>query len=244
MGMGALASPKLRGLFKVVHGTAVPAGDSADFPGGQGNNSSEVYHEPKPEGQAKATKATYYVIVGGETGATGGYRLSVSYEDEATADTSTTAVAEVLPSSTKSGKRGRYHFRGAIGEPGDVDWIKVTLEAGQMYRIVVKSKATRNYRTITDPLLLGLYTGDGTENYIRGTLSVPDGRRHEPRLHYYAESGGVYYISVRGYEDDTGAYDLLVAEVEDDCQPDNTSTHDSHHRRGQQGCQNRLQGRC
>ena len=94
----------------------------------------------------------------------------MSYEDEASADT-TTAAAEVLPSSKSSGKRGRYHFRGAIGEPGgvdwiDVDWIKVTLDAEQMYRIVLKSGAT-------------------------------------------------------------GSYDLLVMGVEDDCQPDNTSTHDS-----------------
>ena len=96
---------------------------------------------------------------------------------------------------------------------GDIDWIKATLEAERMYRIVVKSEATGNYRTISDSLLVGLYTGDGTKNYIRGTLSVPQGHRHEPRLHYYAGSAGVYYISVRGYEDDTSTYDLLVAEV-------------------------------
>ena len=169
-GDGALANPRLLGLFKLVYGTAVPVGDTEDFPGGYGTNSSEVYHEPKPEEQGQATKATYYIVVGSENGASGGYRLSVSYEDEASADT-TTAAAEVLPSSKSSGKRGRYHFRGAIGEPGgvdwiDVDWIKVTLDAEQMYRIVLKSGAT-------------------------------------------------------------GSYDLLVMGVEDDCQPDNTSTHDS-----------------
>ena len=226
-GDGALANPRLLGLFKLVYGTAVPVGDSADFVGGHGTNSSEVYHEPKPEGHAKASKARYYIVVGSESGAAGGYRLSVSYEDEATADTSTTAVAGVLPSSKSSGKRGRYHFRGAIGEPGDHDWIKATLEAEQMYRIVIKSAATGNYRTLTEPILGGLYTGDGSENYISGTLAVPNGNRVESRIHYYAESAGVYYISAWGFGNDWGSYDLLVMEVEDDCQPDNTSTHDT-----------------
>ncbi len=226
-GEGALAGPRLMGLFKLVYGTAIPVGDTADFLGGRGTTTSEVYHEPKPEGQAKASSATYYVVVGGDAGATGGYRLSLSYEDEATADASTDATAEVLPSSKRSGKRGRYHFRGAIGEPGDVDWMKVILEEDQMYRIVVKSATTGNYRTLSEPILQGLYTGDGTENYIRGTLAAPFGHRSEARIHYYAKSAGVYYVSVRGFEHDTGAYDLLVMEVDDDCQPDNISTHDA-----------------
>ena len=226
-GDGTLTGPKLMGLFKRVRGTAIPVGEEADFPGGQGTNSTEVHHEPKPEGQAKATQSTYYIVVGGEAGATGGYRLSVSYEDEATANSSTAAAAEVLPWHKSSGKRGRYHFRGAIGEPGDVDWIKVTLEADQMYRIVVKSTATGNLRTLSEPILTGLYTGDGAENYIGGTLAVPSGRQLQARIHFYAKSAGVYYASVRGFQDDTGSYDLLVMEVEDDCQPDNTSTHDT-----------------
>ncbi len=225
-GDGTLKGPKLMGLFKRVRGTAIPVGEKADFPGGRGTNSSEVYHEPKPEGQGKATKATYYIVVGGDTGATGDYRLSFSYEDEATADSTTSAAAEVLLSSKSSGKRGRYHFRGAIGEPGDVDWIKVILEADQMYRIVVKSKTTGNLRTLSEPLLW-LYIDDGTVDYIQGTLAVPSVRERQARIHYYAKSEAVYYISVSAYEDDTGSYDLLVMEVEDDCQPDNTSTHDS-----------------
>ena len=226
-GEGALANPMLLGLFKLVYGTAVPVGNTADFLRGYGTNSSEVYQEPKPEGQAKASKARHYIVVGSESGAAGGYRLSFSYEDEATADTSTTAVAEVLPSSKSSGNRGRYHLRGAIGGPGDRDWIKVTLEAEQMYRIVVKSAVTGNYRTLTEPILVGLYTGDGSENYISGTLAVPNARRGEARIHYYAESSGVYYVALQGFGDDWGSYDLLVMEVEDDCQPDNTSTHDT-----------------
>ena len=226
-GDGALANPRLLGLFKPVHGTAVPVGDTEDFLGGHGTNSSEVYHEPKPEGQPQASRATYYVVVGSENGATGGYRLSLSYEDEASGDTATTATAEVLASSESSGKRGFNNFRGAVGEPGDVDWVKVTLEAEQMYRIVLKSATNGNFRTLSHPLLVGLYTGDGTENYIDGTLAVPYGHRLEARLHYYAETSGVYYISVKGFCDDIGSYDLLVMEVKDDCQPDNTSTHDS-----------------
>ncbi len=226
-GDGALADPRLLGLFKLVHGTAIPVGDTPDFQGGQGANSAEVYHEPKPAGQGPATRERYYIVLGGGNGASGGYSLSVSHQDEATAESSTTATAEVLPSSKSSGKRSKHHFRGAIGEPGDVDWIKVTLEADQMYRIVMKSATTGNFRTLTEPLLIGLYTGDGTENYIWGTLAAPYGHRSEARIHYYAESAGVYYVALRGFENDTGSYDLLVMEVEDDCQPDNTSTHDT-----------------
>ena len=172
-GNGVLAGHRLMGLFKLVRGTAVPVGDTADFLGGQGANSSEVYHEPKPEGQAEASRATYYIVVGGAAGATGGYRLSVSYEDKATADTSTSVTAEVIPWSKNSGKRGRYHFRGTIGEPGDVDWIKVTLEADQMYRVVLKGATTGNYRTLSIPLLTGLYTGEGSANYIEGNADRP-----------------------------------------------------------------------
>ena len=226
-GDGALANPRLLGLFKLVHGTAIPVDNTEDFLGGHGTNSSEVYHEPKPEGQAQASRATYYVVVGSENGATGGYRLSLSYEDEASGDTSTTATADVLTSSESPGKRGFNNFRGAVGEPGDVDWIEVTLAAEQMYRIVAKSASNGNFRTLSHPLLVGLYTGDGQENYIDGTSAVPYGHQVDARLHYYAETSGVYYIAVKGSGDDIGSYDLLVMEVEDDCQPDNTSTHDS-----------------
>ena len=52
-GGGALAGPKLMGLFELVHGTAVPVGDTADFPGGRGTDSSEVYREPKPRGAGR-----------------------------------------------------------------------------------------------------------------------------------------------------------------------------------------------
>ena len=56
-----------------------------------------------------------------------------------------------------------------------------------MYRIVVKSAASGNYRTITEPLLLGLYTDDGTANYIRGTVAVPSARQRQARIHYYGQ---------------------------------------------------------
>ena len=112
------------------------------------------------------------------------------------------------------------HFSGAVGVPGDRDWIKVALSADQMYRFALKGRST-NRGTLRTPVV-ALYDSGG--NYIDGAYDLLSGPGRNARLHYYVTTAGDYWVSAGGYSDETGTYRLRVVAVPDDTEPDNTST--------------------
>ena len=149
------------------------------------------------------------------------YTVTVTALDAADSD-ATTALATVDPTPTSA---PATHYRGSIREAGDVDWTRVKLESGQMYRFALKGSYRSSSRTLDVPMIIGLY--DDNVNYIHGTRvvgTVGYGDRADARLHYMAEADGDYYVAVRGIEDQTGTYALRVPKVPDDTQPDNVST--------------------
>ena len=145
--------------------------------------------------------------------------------DDVAADTTTTAVATV-----DDGSGAAVLFRGTIDTAGDVDWIKVALTEDQMYRFALKGSTTGSTRTLRTPVIRGIYKG--ADQYVPGTTSfldlvylvISDFQNRDARLHYFADKTGDHWVSVAGLNDEAGTYDLRVLEVDDDKQPDNSST--------------------
>lgn len=145
--------------------------------------------------------------------------------DDYAADTTTTATTTV-----DDGSGTAVLFRGTIETAGDVDWIKVALTEGQMYRFALKGSTTSSDRTLRTPVIRGIYKG--ANQFVAGTTSLLDlvylilssFENRDARLHYYADTTGDHWVSVAGLNDETGTYDLRVLAVNDDKQPDNTST--------------------
>lgn len=141
---------------------------------------------------------------------------------DATANTSTTATIRVDDKLYVNRDQNPILFRGSISQSDDVDWIKVTLEDDQMYRVVVFGTTPGSDRTLTTPLLKGLYKGD--DDYIAGTSGSFSSRGDKTKVHYCADADAAYYVAVHSFGGETGTYDLHVLKVPDDVQPDNIST--------------------
>ena len=132
------------------------------------------------------TTGDYYLSVGNSNGyGTSGYTLSVSTPavDDAAAGTNT---ASVLSTGARLG--------GSLDYLGDVDWIKVTLAAGNKYAFVLE----------------GLAAGQGTLDLSRVNLSMASG----PANYYYYGMSGMSGIAGKGYTftaETSGDYYLAVS---------------------------------
>ena len=126
--------------------------------------------------------------------------------DDYSRDRSTTGLLRVGASLT-----------GELETRGDVDWIKVRLQAGKTYRIDLEGLPTRA-GTLEDPNLLGVH--DFRELLLPDTLDDDGGVSLNSRLLFSADRYGNYYIAVGAWKNHTGAYKLLVEEVSADDYPD------------------------
>ena len=126
--------------------------------------------------------------------------------DDYTRDSSTTGVLRVGDSAT-----------GELETGGDVDWIKVRLQAGKTYRIDLEGLPTRA-GTLTDPKLLGIH--DNREALLANTQNDDGGVRLNSRMFFTADRYGDHYIAVGARGNKTGTYKLLVEEVRTDDYPD------------------------
>ena len=126
--------------------------------------------------------------------------------DDYTQDSSTAGVLLAGDSAT-----------GEIETGGDVDWIKVRLQAGKTYRIDLEGSPTRA-GTLTDPKLLGIH--DNREALFPDTQDDDDGVRLNSRLFFSADRYGDHYIAVGARGNGAGTYKLLVEEVRTDDYPD------------------------
>ena len=151
------------------------------------------------------------------SGIVSGLEVSPSTDEEA-ADSSNTATLTVDDGEGDSAVMSR----GEVNSSGDIDWWGAQLVSGQMYRIAMKGSTTNDDRTLRTPIIIGVYKSD--DDYVDGTDDFLSGLRRDARVHYYAETTAKHWIAVRGLHDETGTYDLRLLEVEDDSQPDNTST--------------------
>ena len=125
-------------------------------------------------------------------------------------------------------KRAATHFRSTIEPADDVDWFRVTLAAGQKYRFSLMGQHHGHGRTLAEPIIVGIYTGP--DEYVDDTVALPrpEGRSStggaEAVLHYVAARDGAHWVSVRGFQNQVGVYDLRVLAVPDDYAPDGIGT--------------------
>ena len=126
--------------------------------------------------------------------------------DDYSQDRSTTGLLRVGASLT-----------GELETRGDVDWIKVRLQAGKTYRIDLEGLPTRA-GTLEDPNLLGVH--DYRTRLLPDTGDDDGGIGYNSRLFFSADRYGDYYIAVGARGHHTGAYKLLVEEVSADDYPD------------------------
>ena len=135
------------------------------------------------------------------------------FSDEATGVYRLAATSETAPpdeASANTGTRGRMEpgnsLTGDLSFPGDKDWYRVELEAGQSYRIRLNSAESGD--ALDDPYL-ALYGADGA------LVAENDdgGGDLNSYLEYVAPSTSRYFIEARGFsEEATGAYVLTFAE--------------------------------
>ena len=195
-GAGTLIDPYLRGVYD-ENGVRLD-GTTADSRG-TGNN-SRVYFTALNEG-------TYYVAAGADGYLRGTYRLSVTdvtgvILDDIAGGTGTEATVVVGGSET-----------GEINYAEDRDWFRVTLQAGNTYRIDLKGRDT-GAGTLWDPYLRGVHDEHGV--LIAGTTnnnrirSAPDSQ-----LYFTAEESGIHYVAAGAYFGDQGTYRLSVTDVTD-----------------------------
>lgn len=137
-------------------------------------------------GFASTVGGTYYVAVDGY-GATGTYRLAVeSAVDDYAGDTGTTG--EIDAGETRTA---------ALQVPGDQDWFRVTLAAGEIYTFDVRGAADGGgdlaypYLTLLDAS--GVYVTEGYEG-----------------MGFVAAEAGTYYVAVTEYFGDVGTYELAM----------------------------------
>ena len=154
---------------------------------------------------------TYWLEVRGQTGDTGGYRLSVvEVADDFAGGTATTGAVAVGGTAT-----------GELEHASDRDWFKVTLEKGKTYRIDLKGKDTGD-GTLADPNLRGVYDSNGQR--IDNSWDDDDGKGRNSFAKFTAKVDGVHYIEADAATDWAladrspwiGTYKLSVVEVPPD----------------------------
>ncbi|QAU35559.1 pre-peptidase C-terminal domain-containing protein [Janthinobacterium sp. 17J80-10] len=147
-----------------------------------------------------ASSGTYYFAANADAslgnGQTGTYSLSISRDDEYSATSTTTGT--LAPNGVASGR---------INFANDVDWVKVSLEAGKVYTFQAESQLN----WISPDLKLSLYLANGTLVEQADDIDIITGGNYSlkltPELAYVAPVSGEYYLAVEG-KGWTGDYSL------------------------------------
>ena len=145
---------------------------------------------------------TYYLAVGGATGA---YTVRVTEtEDDFPATVDTTGTVEVGGTAT-----------GEIENEGDRDWFAVELVAGQPYTIDLRGSPTGD-GTLNDPYLRGVYDSNGF--YISYTADNDGGHDNNSQLVFTPTRSGTHYIAAGASSGSQGTYELEVTHttIDDD----------------------------
>ncbi len=153
---------------------------------------------------------------------TGGYALNV---------TATRAPTDSI-SGTRS-TRGRINLgssvNGSIDFPGDTDWHRVRLTAGESYRFTLTSSGDS---PLGDPMI-GLYDAEGTQV----GLDDDGGEGLNSYLEFTASTTGTYFVEARAFseEDPGGGYTLSAqrGEIPADASTDASLSSEGDYREGQ-----------
>ena len=209
-GEGTLQDPNLRGIYD-ANGNLIAGTANDDYGylvyfglGGVGPFTHRATRDSRVN-FAPDEDATYYVSVSSPEGNipnVGTYKLSVvEIVDDYSADTGTTGTVEVDGSAT-----------GSIDPGDDVDWFRVSLEAGKHYRIEIKG-ADEEGGTLQEPQLMGVYDSEG--NFLAKMVN------------FWLREDGTYFVAVSGtprWNLAGGTYTVSVAEIVDDYSADTETT--------------------
>ncbi|MBL6795159.1 MAG: S8 family serine peptidase, partial [Synechococcus sp. BS307-5m-G34] len=150
----------------------------------------------------------HYLAVSSESGlATGSYAVTRSSLDEFGGDINTNGLLTI-----------ERPIQGVINQPGDQDWFRITLNAGEALVLELLGNSSNN-GTLHDPWL-GLYSASGQ-------LLASDnnnGKGLDARLAWAASTAGTYYIAAAALGNQgRGSYILQSSKREDDA-PDRLSS--------------------
>jgi hypothetical protein len=185
---GSLGDPELIGVYDSA-GRIIPGSGNADSSG-----------SPDAQGVFRPlTSGVYYVAVGGEVDGTGTYRVTVerTTTGDIPHDATTSASIAVGGAAISS-----------MEQPGDVDWIRVTLSEGVTYQVRLLGSPSGD-GTLDDPLIRGIFDVNGQA--IPNTGNDDFGGSLNSQVTFTAGSSGTYFIAAGAYGNETGTYKLVVA---------------------------------
>ncbi|MCH8863209.1 MAG: M10 family metallopeptidase C-terminal domain-containing protein, partial [Proteobacteria bacterium] len=125
--------------------------------------------------------------------------ISINAIDTVPDDISTTATVSVGGS-----------YAGEIDNSTDVDWIAVSLTAGNTYTIRVMGADTAG-GTLIDPTLGGIF--DAVGDLIFGTSNDDDNATHDGATNFSPQVTGTYYIAAAAFGGELGTYTVSVSDV-------------------------------
>jgi Ca2+-binding RTX toxin-like protein/methionine-rich copper-binding protein CopC len=188
-----LADPYFRGIYSAT-GTLIAGTSNDDY--GIGTNSRVTF--------TATSTGTYYLAAGGFGTHLGAYELRLSTGTAPVTDAQANSIATTTSLAVGTATTGSIDFA------RDQDWFRVSLAAGQTYRISARG-ADSGAGTLADPRLVGLF--DATGHIIVGTgVDNSDGTPDAQTL-YTATAGGTYYVAVAAADDGTGSYAVQVQTV-------------------------------
>ena len=151
----------------------------------------------------------------------GTYTVQVSEltgADDLTADAMTPGSITVR----QRGSSAEGWSYGRIETPGDVDWFKVTLKAGEAYRTEMTGSGSIRDDVLLDAYVRGMHDSGGT--LIAGTTDDNSGVGTASEAYYLPSAAGTYYVAAGASGYLVGNYKIRVTEIQDDFTADTTTT--------------------
>ena len=190
-GGGSLRDPYLRGIYD-ASGSLIAHTTNDD--GGSVLNSHLLF-SPENTGE-------FYIAAGAYSSRTGTYTLSVATNTEVIPEDDFVANA----STTGRLSLGNV-FAGNLEQAFDIDWARVTLQAGATYNIDLEGSWS-NAGSLTDPFLRGIY--DAAGDLIANTHDDDGGYALNSNLWFTPETTGDYFVAAGAYTDRVGSYSLSI----------------------------------
>jgi hypothetical protein len=196
-GQGTLADPRFAGVFDAA-GRLVPGTPNDDAPG---TRDSHLVFAP-------TTSGTYYLAAAGHGALDGTYRLSIARAasppgGDVAADATTTATVSVGGS-----------YAGAIERGGDVDWVRLRVEAGRSYVATLRGDGADG-AALADGEILGVFGAGGLALQATIQPDIADPASRDARAVFAPTSTGDAFVAVRAQDGGTGAYRLAVERAPD-----------------------------
>jgi hypothetical protein len=201
-GQGTLGDPRFAGVFDAA-GRLIPGTPGDNAPG---TLDSRVVFAP-------ATSGTYYLAAGGQGAQEGSYRLSIARAagpaaPDIAADATTNAT--IAPGGS---------YGGAIERSGDVDWIRLRVEAGLSYAATLRADDTADGPGLADPAITGVFDARGLALAAALEPDIGGLAARDARAVFAAAAGGDVFVALRAQDGGTGRYRLSVDLVADTAPP-------------------------